>query len=127
MDSGIQQYMEMVRQGAEIAHRTGLLGRMSAWVTGRGRRPEYPERALEAMRESALRTLASLELTVAQSLQILGPDFQMEDLARLNPTWQQHWEEKASRVALDDEERRTWWAQLLAGELQQPGSFSLRA
>ncbi len=127
MDPGIQQYVDVVRQGAEIAHQTGLTGRIAGWITRGGRRPDYRERAVEAMRDSALQTLASLELTVAQALQILGPDFQLENLALLDPTWRQHWEEKARRVGFDDDERRTWWARLLAGEVQQPGSFSLRA
>ena len=127
MDPGIQQYVDVVKQGAEIAHQTGLTGRIAGWIARGGRRPDYREHAIEAMRESALQTLASLELTVAQAIQILGPDFQLENLASMDSTWRQHWEEKAVRVGLDDDERRTWWARLLAGEVRQQGSFSLRA
>ena len=45
---------------------------------------------------------------------------------RWDSTWEKRWSEGASRIGIDDEERRAWWARLLAGEIQQPGTFSLR-
>ena len=44
----------------------------------------------------------------------------------MDPTWQKRWIEGAANVAADDEERRTWWSRLLAGEIQNPGSYSIR-
>ena len=57
---------------------------------------------------------------------ILEPGFTLDHLNRVSSTWQKHWTEGASRVGIDDGERRTWWARLLAGEIQQPEAFSLR-
>lgn len=127
MDSETPGYVDLAKYGIDIAQKTGLLGRLLEWARSRDRQPNYRELAENAARERALETIAGLHLTVEQALQILGPDFQLDDLARLDPTWERHWEEKASRAGMDDDERRTWWARLLAGELQQPGSFSLRA
>lgn len=127
MDSETPKYIDLAKYGIDLAHKTGLLGRVFEWATRRDRQPNYRELAENAARERAIETIAGLHVTVEQALQILEPDFQLEDLARLDPTWQRHWEEKASRVGMDDDERRTWWARLLAGELQQPGYFSLRA
>ena len=59
-------------------------------------------------------------------MQILEPDFSLDDLDKVNSTWQKHWTEGASNVGIDDEERRTWWANLLAGEIKQPETYSLR-
>ncbi len=127
MDPETPRYIDLAKYGVDLAHKTGLLGRVFEWAMRRDRQPNYRELAENTARERAIETIAGLHLTVEQALQILAPDFQLEGLARLDPTWQRHWEEKASRVAMDDDERRSWWARLLAGELQQPGSFSLRA
>ena len=50
----------------------------------------------------------------------------MADLDKVSSTWQRHWTESASKVGIDDEDRRRWWARLLAGEIQQPETYSLR-
>ena len=76
------------------------------------------------LRENARDTLASQELALDTALHILGPDFESEDV--LDPTWQKRWLLGAGNVAVADEERRTWWARLLAGEIQNPGAYSLR-
>ncbi|MYC32465.1 MAG: DUF2806 domain-containing protein [Chloroflexi bacterium] len=126
------QHLETARAIAKTAEKTGLLGKVLSWVSFRRDpgRPEdpasYTERALHALRENAIETIASLELTVAEALQILGPDFLLDDLGSVNSSWKKHWEERASRVGIDDSERRIWWARLLAGEIKQPGTFSLR-
>ena len=85
---------------------------------------DYQEEALNAFRERALDTVAAADLTVAEAIQILGPGFILADLGKVNPTWQQHWTDGATRVSIDDDERRTWWARLLAGEIQQPGRLT---
>ena len=113
---------------AQIAEQTGF----RSWLTGlfaRRRRKEldYEAKAREVLRENALDTLRTLELTVEQLLLILGPDFQLSDLHEPDHTWRKHWLAGASKVAADDGDRHEWWARLLAGELQQPGAYSLRA
>ncbi len=127
MDPNTEQYLDMAKVGLDTAHKTGLLGRIVDGILHRRERPtDWRVRALEAIRENALQTLANLELTTAQALQILRPTFSLEDLDSVDSTWQTHWTEGARKVGIDDEERRTWWARLLAGEVQQPGTFSLR-
>ena len=66
----------------------------------------------------------ALDLTIEAAFHILGPGFNSENV--MDPTWQKRWIEGAANVAADDEERRTWWSRLLAGEIQNPGSYSIR-
>ena len=78
------------------------------------------------MRANYAETLYGLKLTIAEALQFVGPDFELELLDDVDSTWQVHWIERASRVGVDNEEQRGWWARLLAEEIRQPESFSLR-
>ena len=82
---------------------------------------------LEVLRDNALDTMGSLDLTGEQAIRILSPDFDLAELQAPDPTWQKHWLAGASKVASDDQERQEWWARLLAGELKGPGSYSLRS
>ena len=88
---------------------------------------DFREKAMEAALNNAVETIRVQELTVGQALRILGPGFTLDDLDKVDSTWEKRWSEGASRIGIDDEERRAWWAKLLAGEIQQPGTFSLRA
>ena len=132
MEQDLQQSLDTTRAVLDMAQKTGLLGRMASWIQHRRSQGEsagpidYREEALKAALENAVETIRVQELTVEQALQILGPDFSLDDLGRVDPTWQRHWAESTSKVGVDDDERRTWWARLLAGEIQQPGTFSLR-
>ena len=115
----------------DVAHKAGLLKKMFSWLPSR--QPEhlvqpldYREEALKALRENAVETFAGLTLTVGEAAQILEPGFALDDLDNVSSTWQRHWTEGASKVGIDDEDRRTWWARLLAGEIQQPETYSLR-
>ena len=74
--------------------------------------------------QNAEDTVASLDLTTEAAFHMLGPEFESENV--LDPTWQKRWITGVTNVSADDEERRTWWARLLAGEIQTPGSYSLR-
>ena len=131
MEQEAQQYLEVARTGLDVAHKSGLLKKMLSLLTSR--QPEhlvqpadYREEALKALRENAVETLGGLALTVGEAAQILEPGFALDDLDKVNSTWQRHWTEGASKVGIDDEDRRTWWARLLAGEIQQPETYSLR-
>ena len=132
MEQDLQQSLETARVGLDVVQKAGLLGRMASRILHRRSQGEsaeprdYREEALKAALENAVETIRVQELTVEQALQILGPDFSLDDLGRVDPTWQRHWAESTSKVGVDDNERRTWWARLLAGEIQQPGTFSLR-
>ncbi len=132
MEQDLQQSLETTRAALDVAQKTGLLGRMASWIQHRRSQGEsagpidYREEALKAALENAVETIRVQEFTVEQALQILGPDFSLDDLGRVDPTWQRHWAESTSKVGVDADERRTWWARLLAGEIQQPGTFSLR-
>ena len=84
----------------------------------------FAEAVVEQLQANALDTIASQTLTMAQAFEIIGPDFDSGKV--VDPTWQKRWLDGTSRIATEDEERRSWWARLLAGEMQQPGSFSLR-
>lgn len=122
------QIVEMLKVGTNIASRSNKpIGRLLAHLLRRRKEPkDYREVGLEVLRDNALQTLVNLELTVSQALSILGPDFELRDLEAVDSTWQHHWQCGAYRVGADDEERRMWWARLLAGEIQRPGTFSLR-
>ena len=131
MEQEAQQYLEVARTGLDVAHKSGLLKRMFSWFPSR--QPEHPaqpvdyrEEALKALRENAVETFAGLALTVEEAAQILEPGFALDGLDKVNSTWQRHWTEGASKVGIDDEDRRTWWARLLAGEIRQPETYSLR-
>ena len=129
MDQEMYQYL---KDGIGIASKTGLLGRLFSRVNRSesveiAPGPEdHRERAIQLLQENAVETLANMELTVKEALQILGPGFALEELDQVNSTWQKHWTEGVSQVGIDDGERRTWWARLLVGEIQQPGAYSLR-
>ena len=88
---------------------------------------DYQAEMLEVLRDNALDTMGSLDLTGEQAIRILSPDFDLAELQAPDPTWQKHWLAGASKVASDDQERQEWWARLLAGELKGPGSYSLRS
>ena len=88
--------------------------------------PDWRSEALQALRDNAVDKLANIPLTVEQAIRILEPDFDWGNLVEPNQTWSSHWLSAASKVGADDQERRTWWARLLAGEIQQPGTYSLR-
>ena len=122
---------EILRSAGTAAH----IGRDSGlWVWLKRRLTRAPEaqrdhqaEMYEVLKENALDTLGSLHLTAEKAIQILGPDFEVTDLAAIDPTWGKHWLSGASKVAADDHERQEWWARLIAGELKQSGSYSLRA
>ena len=134
MEQQAEQYLEIAKTGFDVAHKSGLLKRMFSWLPSR--QPEHPlkavqqvnyrEEALKALQENAVETFAGLALTVQEAERILEPEFALDDLDKVNSTWQRHWTEGASKVGIDDEDRRTWWANLLAGEIQQPDTYSLR-
>ena len=132
MEQDLQQSLDTTRAVLDVAQKTGLLGRMASRILHRRSQGEaaeprdYREEALKAALENAVETIRVQEFTVEKALQILGPDFSLDDLGRVDPTWQRHWAESTSKVSVDDDERRTWWARLLAGEIQHPGTFSLR-
>ena len=132
MEQEVQQYLEVARTGVDIVQKTGVLKRIGSLFASRQseEQPEeqvnYREEALKALQQNALETIGGLELTVGQALLTLEPGFTLDDLDKVNSTWQKHWTAGTSRVGIDDEERRTWWARLLAGEIQQPETFSLR-
>ena len=85
---------------------------------------DYQEVVHNLLRDNARDTVATLTLTTETAFHILGPDFGTENV--LDPTWEKRWIQGAANVASEDEERRTWWSRLLAGEIQKPGTFSLR-
>ena len=126
------QYLEGAKSGVHLAQGTGLLKRLLSLVHSRrsqvqpAGQVDYRESAIQALRENAVETLENLELTASEASQILEPGFKLEDLDKVNSTWQRHWTGGTSKVGIDDGERRTWWARLLAGEMQLPGTFSLR-
>ena len=88
--------------------------------------PDWRSEGLQALRDHAVDKLANIPLTVEQAIRILEPDFDWNNLVEPNQTWSSHWLSAASKVGTDDQERQTWWARLLAGEIQQPGTYSLR-
>ena len=131
MDPDTQQALEVVaKRTFDVAEKSGLLKKIGSWLNRQQELPQqssdYREEALLALQENAVETLAGLSLTVSEARQILEPDFSLDDLDMVNSTWQKHWTEGASNVGIDDEERRTWWANLLAGEIKQPETYSLR-
>ena len=131
MDPDTQQYLEVTKRALDAAEKSGLLKKIVSWLTFRQQElPEqsvdYREEALLALQENAIETLAGLSLTVGEAVQILEPDFSLDDLDKVNSTWQRHWTGGATKIGIDDEERRTWWANLLAGEIKQPETYSLR-
>ena len=131
MDTDTQQYLEVAKKTFDVAEKTGILKKIASWFSPRQQElsvqsVDYREQALLALQENAVDTLAGLSFTVGQAMQILEPDFSLDDLDKVNSTWQKHWTEGTSNVGIDDEERRTWWANLLAGEIKQPETYSLR-
>ena len=128
MEQDALLYLDLLKAGIDAEHKTGLLKKLFSFVRLRksGDPVDLREEALRVLQENAINTLASQELTMSEALQILGPDFAIDDLGKVDPTWEKRWAEGVSRVGIDDKERRTWWARLLAGEIQQPGAYSLR-
>ena len=132
MEEGADRVLDAVGTALEVELRHGPIRRIASAVLFRKAKNQpadqvdYREEAVKAALENAVETIRSQDYTIAQSFQIVDRVVTYEDLDKLNSTWQSHWSEGASKVGLDDEERRTWWARLLAGEMQQPGTFSLR-
>ena len=120
-------YVNTALRTADVAEKAGLFRWLKRWVA---REPsdanDWQAEAVEALRLNSLERLRSVALTMEQMLQILEPEFGPEHLRELDPSWENHWISGAGKVAVEDEERREWWARILAGEIQQPGSFSLR-
>ena len=132
MEQDPQKLLELAGEVWEAERKYGIIRRTASRILGRkanNQRIEsidYRRDVVKAALENAVDRIAGQELTVEQAFQIVGRVVTFEDLEKLNSTWQGHWAEGASKVGIDDEERRTWWARLLAGEIQQPGTFSLR-
>ena len=123
----IQTNLQMVAKTVEATQPIwrDLPGLVRRWRTPKQDGvPDRRDHVRDLLRDNALDTLGSLELTMEAVFHILGPDFESEDA--MDPTWQKRWIGGATNVAADDEKRRTWWSQLLAGEIQNPGSYSLR-
>ena len=126
----IDDIPEEIRRVSQTAQLTkplwqGLPNLIKGWRSRKeADAPDHGELVRDLLRENARDTLASLDLTVEAALHILGPEFDSDDV--MDPTWQKRWIEGAANVASDDEERRTWWSRLLAGEIQHPGSYSIR-
>ena len=113
---------------AQIGRESGLWsGLKRRFTRAPGIERDYQAEMLEVLRDNALDTAGSLDLTAEQAIRILSPDFDVTDLQAPDPTWQKHWLTGASKVAADDQERQKWWARLLAGELKRPGSYPLRS
>ena len=124
----LAEILNAARTTAQIVEQTGLRGLLTGWLARRREKERnYEAEALELLRDNALDTLRTLDLTTEQLLRILGPGFQLSDLYEPDPTWSKHWLAGVSKVAADDSDRQEWWARLLAGELEQPGTYSLRA
>ena len=129
MDANLDpsEIAKMAEAAVRVGKETGIVG----WLRRRLTHPsepltDYRTEAEKVLKENALDTLASLELTFDQAIQILGPDFDLNQLHILDPTWQKHYLSGASNVAAADHERQIWWSRLVVGELKQPGSYSLR-
>lgn len=132
MEQEAPSWLELAKGMLDLERRYGHVGRtISRLVRGSSEAPpngpvDYRDEMVKAALENAVEKVASQELTVEKALQMADRVGSFDDLMKLNSTWQSHWSDGASRVGIDDEERRTWWARLLAGEIQQPGTFSLR-
>ena len=132
MEQDPQKLIELAGEVWDAERKYGLIGRTASRILGRKAKIQpaeaidYRQELVKAALENAVDKIAGLDLTVEQAFQIVGQVVSFDDLEKLNSTWQGHWSEGASKVGIDDEERRTWWARLLAGEIQQPGTFSLR-
>ena len=132
MEPDSQQVVDVATKVLDVELKHGPIRRIASVLLRRksNKQPlqqmDYREEAVKAALENAVDKIASQELTTDQAFQIVGRVVTFDDLDKLNSTWQSHWSEGASRVGIDDEERRSWWARLLAGEIQQPGTFSLR-
>ena len=131
MDQDSQQYLEIAKEGLAVARKSGILEKVRSIFSSRSlghqvQRVDYREQALKVLQQNAVDTFSELALTVGEAAQILEPGFTLEDLDKVNSTWKNHWAKGASNVGSDDDERRTWWARLLAGEIQQPETYSLR-
>ena len=112
---------------AKAADAPGLFGRLfRTWFNKPPGEPDWRGEAVQALRENALEIFANIPLTVEQAIWVLGPNFDWDNLVEPNQTWSNHWLSATAKVGADDQERRTWWARLLAGEIQQPGTYSLR-
>ena len=132
MEPDPQQVVDVATKVLDVELKHGPIRRIASALSRRKpneqplQQMNFREEAVNAALENAVERIASQELTVEQAFQILGNVATFDDLDKLNSTWQRHWSESVSKVGIDDEERRTWWARLLAGEIQQPETFSLR-
>ena len=132
MEQQMERALEMAGTALDVELKHGPIRRaISGLLRRRGKNEptdlnDFREKAMEAALKNAVETIRVQELTVGQALRILGPEFTLDDLDKVDSTWEKRWSEGASRIGIDDEERRAWWARLLAGEIQQPGTFSLR-
>ena len=130
MPDEILESLKYAKEAAQLANAVGtpgLIGKLKS-VFSRSSTVErdWKTEALDVLRENALNTLSNVEITVEQAFLILGNDFDWDNLSEPPQTWTNQWISAASKVGANDEERRTWWARLLAGEIQQSGSFSVR-
>ena len=132
MDPETQQYLDLARTGLDTANKTGLLKGILSRIPYKNSKEspaavaDFDQRALLALKENAVEYFATLELTTSLARTILEPNFTLDDIDIVEPTWQKHWTEGASKVGMSDDDRITWWARLLAGEIREPGTFSLR-
>ena len=130
MSEELSEFIVYAKAGADLAKTVDAPGLISRFRSLFSRAPtpgrDWKSEALELLHENALEKLSNVELTIEQAFLILGNDFDWDAAGDPSQTWINHWISATSNVGAEDQDRRTWWASLLAGEIQQPGSFSLR-
>ena len=131
MELDVSSILEHIQATANVSRTTnapGLMSRIFGRILNRhSQQMDWEEEAKNAVRENSVRRVENVTLTVAQAVQFLRADFDLNDLKEPDPTWTNHWLSGASKVSPNDHERSAWWSRLLAGEIQQQGSYSLRA
>ena len=130
MSEELSEFIVYAKAGADLAKTVDAPGLISRFRSLFSRAPtpgrDWKSEALELLHENALEKLSNVELTIEQAFLILRNDFDWDAAGDPSQTWINHWISATSNVGAEDQDRRTWWASLLAGEIQQPGSFSLR-
>ena len=130
MSQELSDFIVYAKAGADLAKTVDAPGLISRFRSLFSRAPtpgrDWKSEALELLHENALEKLSNVELTIEQAFLILGNDFDWDAASDPSQTWINHWISATSNVGVEDQDRRTWWANLLAGEIQQPGAFSLR-
>ena len=120
-----------IKKAIQTLFETGYRGKLKFFVSGGDAHIEYEEQILPIMDSIAQDTLIDALMKrlnyddiCSRTVDLLDAKQQIPSPDPLDPNWMRKFSEYASHIETDD--MKDIWARILAGEIEQTGTYSLR-